>query len=92
MKKNHEMKNTLFNSTWRVYSHTEKESITLPMSLFIGAFGDYRVIGHVFLSLWLSVCPSIFYETASGTKVKFCGLTFLYIERSLLNLKLIIQS
>ena len=45
------------------------------VGLVIGAFGDYRVIGHV----CLSVCPSIFYETASGRKVKFCGLTiFVY--------------
>ena len=41
----------------------------------IGAFGAYRVIGHVCLSLCPFVCSSIIYETATARKVNFCGST-----------------
>ena len=43
------------------------------ISFIIGAFGDYRVIGYVCLSVCLSVCASIFSETVRDRKVKFCG-------------------
>ena len=56
-------------------------SLVLSLVIVIGAFGDYRVIGHVCLFVCLSVClfvclsvcPTIFYETIRDSRVKFCG-------------------
>ena len=54
-----------------------ENSFTGANVLIIGAFGVYRVIGHVCLSVCLFVCmfvcPSIFYETVRHRKVKSCG-------------------